>query len=177
MSNKKIFSEDLNFGNKGEELFYNSDIVQKIFPNRKLFKIEDLEEQKTKGDFKAIDINYEHVEDIFFEIKTREPKCSKWHFKDILIELFHEQDNGDKSPGWIEKYDKNTYLVYQWTQDKNEEVILIRPVIIFKPSDLKEHKKWLDSFPKTRSKNKTYTTINATIPLDKFQEKIKVWLI
>lgn len=166
----KDFKEDYEFGIKGEELFLKSESWKKIFGNVEIEKIIDLNDQKFKGDFKVRD-------KFFIELKTRKPNYAYFCGKDIIIELDNTKDGKKIFDAWLDKYSEDTYLFYQWTEIVNSNILLMNPVIVFKPIELKNHLKWINRFKKKESPNNNYNTIFVRIPIEKLEEKIRVWRI
>ena len=165
----KEFINDFEFGKMGEDLFIKSNSWKLMFPNTEIEKINNLEQQKIKGDFKC--------GDNFIEIKTRKPLYNWYCGRDIVIELFNELEGKNLFEGWLSKYEENTYLFYQWTTMEDQQLKLMRPIIVFKPYELRNHLNWLNRYKIKSSENKNYNTKFITIPLEKLKEKIKIWII
>jgi hypothetical protein len=159
----KIFNEDLEFGQKGEDLF-EKEILPRFEEHWE--KSEDRNSQNFKGDFIG--------QKAFYEIKTRKPSYSNFAAKDICIEIKNTNEDKELFSSWLEKYSDNTYLIYQWTEIEKGELKLIYPIIIFKPIELKEHLKWLKRHKLKPSQNQNYKTWCVFIKLEKLEEKINV---
>ena len=121
----KIFEQDFDFGKAGEELFKKEiiPVLQSYLKITGYTKLSDKEDQKTKGDYRIGDLNY--------EIKTRKPSYAPYCGKDILIELSHIGNSIIE--GWLNKYSDKTVLVYQYTEIQNRQLKLIYPIIFFQP--------------------------------------------
>ena len=157
----KDFNEDLDFGKIGEDLF-EKEILSVLVDSFE--RITNLQDQKTKGDFKT--------EKGFYEIKTRKPNYS---FDDILIEVGHL--GKVDSIGWLDKYSNETSLVYQKTKIINGKVCLDYPVFMFKPFELRKHISWIKRFKIKESLNKGYKTQFICIPINKLSQKINFYSI
>lgn len=178
----KNFKESLKIGEKGEELFLSDSAWLKFAIHlgklvEKPKKITNREDQHHKGDFLFGNSvrRYEYI-----EIKTRDPRYSWACGQDLFIELSNtkEPDNGKELfDAWINKYSEDTYLFYQWTEMEYGVIKLMRPVIVFKPADLKKCISWIKRHKIKSAKNEDYFTNGAIIKLEKLSERIKVWRI
>ena len=152
MSEIKNFNNDLEVGQEGERLFKESNAWRLFFPTETDIKETNMEEQHRKGDFITIPNNHN------IEVKTRKPNYSYLCGEDIVIELSNTQDGKELFEAWFNKYSKETYLFYQWTEIVNKELKIMRPIVVFKPYDLKEHLPWIKKHKIKSSPNKNYNT-------------------
>jgi len=171
------FNKKLKAGQDGEDLFLKNESWKRfaIHLGKEVKipeKITDREGQHHKGDFTF-------GED-YIEVKTRDPSFYWCCGKDLFIELSNTKEPGEGKEifdAWLEKYSEKTYLFYQWSEIVNKELKIMEPIIVFKPTDLKEHTGWLKRHKIKSAKNKEYFTNGVVIKLDKLCEKIKVWRI
>jgi len=162
----KNFNEDLEFGELGQKLFKESNAWKLLFPNQELIEITDKEGQHFKGDFS--------IGKEFLEIKTRKPGYCNFCAQDIVIELSNTNQGKEVFKAWLDKYSENTYLIYQWTKIENQKLVLMRPIIVFKPIDLRKHMSWLKKYKLKSSPNQGYDTNFITIKLNNLKKKIPV---
>ena len=166
----KDFEECRIFGELGQKLFQESKAWKILFPNEtKIEPVIDKEGKHHKGDFK--------IANKYLEIKTRTPKYAKLCGKDILIEISNTNQGKELFKAWINKYSEDTYLVYQWTQLKNNKIELIKHIVIFKPIYLKNHLEWLNSHELKFSKNQEYDTNFVIISINELSKKIPLEVI
>ena len=154
------FNEDLEFGQNGEKLFLKSGFIQETLHTTKIKKLEG-NDQKFKGDYEA--------KGVYFEIKTMKPSYEYNAGKIIPIEMGH---TGDNPNGWIDKYHKNTYMVYQWTRKKGNQFELVSPQICFPFGLLKNNLDWLKSLDIKISKNKNYDTKFVLVRLEDLKNRV-----
>ena len=164
-SGKKIniFKEDLEFSEKASEEDFWQQIYKKAFPNM-------VNNMQCKGNNQGQMLGIDRI--IYLksgkELRIDEKKRRE-NWDDIILEYEHINDDGNKTPGWIEKDLFIDYLAYAFMPKK---LVYLFPWEMLKRAWLKYKIEWKWKYPIPPAKNEGYETYNVAVPINVLRQAV-----